>query len=376
MSGQHGPRPDGISPQHPARHSSHIPTPDDAPTRGPWEGFWFTPGHPFGLHVIRVAVGSLLIFWLLALAADAEGLFGLTGWFDRAAIVEASKRPAEIPKPFSWSLVYLCGESVAAFRVFYWGSLGVILLFTLGIFPRVTSVLTWLATLSLTASPVFEDEVEVLFRILTLYLAVGYVLSGPWKGVSWAERVLGPWRTFLFARREGDAPESVGVNVALRLIQVHLAILLVTSALHKLQSSAWWSGVAYWYHLVPPLELTPARVRGMAASGFAWMVFLNVACYATLAWQLAFPAFAWRTGWWRALLFGGAVAGCVGLVWIYRMPLFGPALLAGCLAFLTDAEWERVRGWVAGAFARMTAARAAGAEGRAGRRGAVTVGGR
>jgi hypothetical protein len=309
-----------------------------------------------------------LIIWLLGLASDAEGMFSLKGWFDREAFIEASRRPADMPRPFSWSLVYLCGEDSSAFRAFFWGSLGVLALFTLGVAPRLTAPLAWLVTLSLTANFVFEEEVEVLFRILTLYLAVGYLLAGPWTGVSWAERIFGPWRTFLFARREGDAPPSIGVNVALRLLQVHLAILLVTSALHKLQTSAWWSGVAYWYHLMPPLELTPDKVKQMSQAGYAWMFFLNVAGYATIAWQLAFPAFAWRGGWWRILLFGGAALGWIGLAWIYRMPLFGPALLAACLAFLGHAEWEKLRSWLGQVVARLTPARVA-------RTGAITVGG-
>jgi hypothetical protein len=348
--------------------SSEADTTPDAPAPNWWVSFWFTPESPFGLHVLRVSTGLLLIIWLLGLAADAEGVFSLNGWFDHAAFVEASHRPADIPRPFTWSLVYMCGEDASAFRAFYWASLAVLALFTLGVAPRLTAPLAWLVTLSLTANPIFEEEVEVVFRLLTLYLAVGYLLSGPWSGVSWLERIFGPWRTFLFARREGEAPPSIGANVALRLVQVHLAILLVTSALHKLQTSAWWSGVAYWYHVLPPLELSPARVKQMSDNGHAWMFFLNVAGYATLAWQLAFPAFAWRGGWWRALLLGGAALGWIGLAWLYRMPLFGPALLVSCLAFLSGAEWEQLRGWLGQAIARLTVARVA-------RQGAITVGG-
>jgi hypothetical protein len=333
---------------------------------GPWTRFWFTPEGPFGLHVLRVVTGSLVTVWLLTLLPDADALFGLDGWFGKEAFAEARRSPADVPVRFSWSLLYLVGGSPGAFWAFYLGSVGVLVLFTLGVAPRVTSVLSWLATLSLAASPVFDEEVEVLFRILTLYLAVGYVLTGPGPGASWTERVLGPWRTFLFARREGDAPPSIGANVALRLLQVHFAVLVVTSALHKLQDSAWWSGVAHWYKMMPPLEATVEQLRAMAGSGWSWLIFFNVTAYATLAWQLAFPMFAWRGGWWRAVLLGGAAVGWIGLAWLYRMPLFGPAFLAACLAYVRSSEWAKARNWLRALGGRMSASR---------QREAVTVGG-
>jgi hypothetical protein len=312
--------------------------------RGAWSRFWFNPADPFALNAIRVATGALLIAWLITLTAGAESFFGLNGWFDRQAFVEAARQPAEAPKPLSWSLLYVCGESRAAFQAAFWGSLGVLALFTLGLFPRVTAVLAWLIVVSFTANPAFDDDVEALFRLLTLYLAVGYLLQGPWRGVSWAQRLLGPWRTFLFAR--GEVPPSVGVNVALRLIQVHLAILLVVSGLHKLQSGYWWAGVAHWYLLYSPMETTPDHFQRLASAGRFYLALLNVAAYATLAWQITFPAFAWRAGFWRVLLLGGALIGWVGLATIYRAPFFGAALTVGAFAYLGAPEWQRVRTWL------------------------------
>jgi hypothetical protein len=60
-----------------------------------------------------------------------------------------------------------------------------------------------------------------------------------------------------------------------------------------------------------------------------------------LAWQVGFPLFAWKPRW-RFLLVGGAVIGWLGMVFVYRLPLFGPAILIGCLGYLTPAEWQRL----------------------------------
>jgi hypothetical protein len=334
------------------------PTAQEAPSPGvigAWAHFWFTPTDPFGLHVVRVATGVLMIFWLLTLTADAGAFFTLDGWFDRAAYLEASRLPEGMPRPASWSLLYLF-EGAAAFQAFFWGSLLALTLFTLGVAPRVTAVLAWVIASSFSASPAFDDEVESLFALMTLYLAFGYLLMGPWRGVSWLERVLGPWRTFLFARGHGPAAPTVIANVALRLLQVHLCILIVVSGLHKLQNGAWWSGIAHWFMLHPPLELSRSEVNSLSGSAQTYLLWLHVLGFGTLAWQFAFPAFAWRTGRARILLLGGGVLGWIGLAGIYRMPVYGPALLTGCLAFVTAREWQAVRQfaqvWAARTFSR------------------------
>src|SRR6516165_10204051 len=138
---------------------------------------------------------------------------------------------------------------------------------------------------------------------------VGYLLLGFRSGrLSWAARLMGPWRTFLLgwsrgARQAAPAP-SLGANLALRLIQVHLAVVLVTSGLHKLQFGDWWAGVAYWFPLHPPFKTTLAEAMANKPHADAYLSMLNIATYATLAWQIGFPLFAWRPRW-RMVLLGG-----------------------------------------------------------------------
>jgi hypothetical protein len=122
-------------------------------------------------------------------------------------------------------------------------------------------------------------------------------------------------------------------------LQVHFAIVMVASGLHKLQFGDWWAGLALWFPLHPPMQLTPASVGSptQVASSLTW---LSLCAYALLAWQIAFPAFAWRPRW-RWLLVGGALVGWLGCALIYRMPVFGPALVVSCLSFVTPQEWRR-----------------------------------
>lgn len=129
--------------------------------------------------------------------------------------------------------------------------------------------------------------------------------------------------------------------MAVRLTQVHLAMAVVASGLHKLQFGDWWAGVALWYPLYPPFSTTMEDARAHSAHGVALLAALSVAAYAVLAWQLTFPIFAWKPRW-RVLLLGGACAGCFGCAWLYELPLFGAVLFVGALSYLTPVEWRLI----------------------------------
>jgi hypothetical protein len=321
-----------------------------------WARFWFAPADPLGLRLLRLLVGVLLLAWLLPFAADVQAFFGLHGWFDRQAYAEAARLADGPPKGIGWSLLYLCGTNAAALQAFYWGSVAVLVLFTLGVGTRLTGVLTWLVVASFTANPAFDDEIDPLLHLLALSLAVGYLLLGLRdRNLSWAQRLLGRWDTFLlpgvFPHAAGERP-SVAANLAARLIQVHLAILLVATGLHKLQFGDWWSGAAYWYPLHPALETHMDGLRGLVPGAGSYLGCLGAAAYATLAWQIAFPLFAWRRGLGRGILLLGAVAGWAGAAWLYRMPLYGPAFAIGCLAFVSGEELSAVAGTVRRIWAR------------------------
>jgi hypothetical protein len=329
-----------------------------------WTRFWFVSVDPIGLHVIRVSAGLLFLAWLLPLAGNIDSLFGLQGWVDRQAYVDAAKMQADLQKaklegdldalkvpdrkPISWSVLYLANNNPVLLGPIYWTAIGIFVLFTLGLWTRVTSVLTWIMVASFTANPAFNPDVNPFLLILSLYLMVGYVLMAPGgKNQSRLAWLLG-WTAFLRLDRATAKPEagrasSIGANVALRLLQVHLAIVIVTSGLHKLQFSEWWAGHAFWYQLFPPYETTLAAVRAYAPTSEFLLGVLSLAAYVTLAWQLSFPMFAWKSRW-RWLVIGGAIVGWLGSAFLYGIPLVGPALFIGCLSYVTASEWDRILG--------------------------------
>jgi hypothetical protein len=317
-----------------------------APVTGPlgiWTRFWFTPADPVGLHVVRLAAGLVFLAWLLPLAGHVEALFGLNGWFDRQAYREASRIAGDLPQPITWSVLYLCGSNAGLLSAVYWVAIAILMLFTAGVWTRLTAVLTWLIVASFTASPALGSDGDSLLLILAQYLMLGYAVMGlADRDQSLAARIVGARGTFLLGWRTmtGNMPErrSLAANVALRLLQVHFAIVMVVSGLHKLQFGDWWAGFALWYPLHPVMEMTASSV-GSPAQVNSSLVVLGFVGYGVLAWQIGFPAFAWRPRW-RPVLLGGALLGALGCAFLYGVPVFGPALFAGCLSYVSAREWR------------------------------------
>jgi hypothetical protein len=306
-----------------------------------------------GLHVLRVLAGLLFLAWLLPFMGHEQAFFGTQGWFDLAAYREAGRLPPDAapPVPLGWSALYLCGANTALLRAAYWLSITVLALFTLGVATRLTAVLAWVIVVSFAANPAMSYDADALLGIFAFYLMVGYLLFGLWGGnLSLREWLLGPAGTWLLARRpEGGPRPSRAANLAVRLIQVHFAIVIVVSGLHKLQQGDWWSGVAFWYPLHPAFTVTPQEIAGVVRYRNAYLGVLSLTVYLALAWQIGFPLFAWRRRW-RPVLLAGAALGWLGTALVYRLPVFGPVLFLGCLSYLTPTEWRAVTGlpgWLA-----------------------------
>jgi hypothetical protein len=329
------------APSHPIAAPDPILTPS-GPFQG-WTRFWFTPIAPLGLHALRILSGLLFLYWLIPLTSERVGLFSLAGWFDRQAHLEASRLPGGSPMPLGWSVLYLAGTNTTLFEAMWWGSLVILVLFTLGIAPRVTAVLTWVIVVSFLASPVASYDMDVMLGILALYLMIGYLLLGQWsRPLTWWERVLGPRGTSVFAalrNTDTEEPTSYAANLTLRLVQVHFVLVVITSAFHKLQFGDWWAGVAYWYPLHPGFQMDAARLRAERANATVDLFFLSLAQYIALAWQFAFPLFAFRRRWRPVLLTGAAVA-WLGMIFIYNEPIVGPVYVVACLSYLSPQEWR------------------------------------
>lgn len=326
--------------------------PDDTATAASWgqralEGwsrFWFAPIDSIGFDAVRVLFGAYLCVWLTSFVGRQSELAGLAGWFDAQAYLDYSRLSPDVRPQIApgWSPLFVSPTAGWA-TAFYAVSLAGTVLFTLGCCTRITSVLAWLAVVGFTQNLATNYGGDAFLMIFAFYLMIGCVFRGlaePGRSVVW--HVLGDNCTWIFRRpARATSQPSAAANLALRLLQVHLAIVIFTSALHKLQTSVWWAGAALWFPFFPPFETSLDQVLRLRDSigPRPVMTFFSLSAYLALAWQLSFPFVIWRPAL-RRLMIAGGVVGCLGHWFFYDLPIFGPAILLSALVFMTPTEWR------------------------------------
>ncbi len=287
-----------------------------------WNHFWFEPINPAKLHFIRLLTGLLLLCWLLSFAFTYHQAIGREGWLDSTAYEALGRMPAEANIPFSWGQ-RLIPASPALLGVVYLAALINGILFTLGRATRLTAPFAWLTVIAFTWNPLLYDGANSVLAILLLYLAVGYI------GMHFGLNLGSP--SAPFSRRGEPAQPSVFANLALRLIQVHFAIIIFMSLLHKLQDAEWWAGDALWYSIYTPFETNVGDLLRQSGQRGGLLTMLSLATYLTLAWQLTYPIQpATRLGRW--VMIGGSAIGWIWCDLVAKQPLFGPAILIASLA--------------------------------------------
>lgn len=313
-----------------------------------WTRFWFAAIPPTGMRLLRVLVGLVILGWLLSFVGHHRALLSVNGLVGFDAHSQLQGPEYEGVGPIGWSILYFANGNLAAFEAIYWTSIVIVLLFTLGAATRLTGIGTWVIVTSFLYNPATSYEGDYMLGILAFYMMLGHLFAGLWNGdLSLSEKILGSKRDFVFANiafgPETDLPApSMSANWMLRLLQIHFVIIMLANGLHKFQIADWWAGVALWYPLHPPFQTTAESILRERPSATFTLFWLSVAQYAALAWQIGFPAFAWKPGWPRVILLGGAVAYWLGVVFVFGLPLFGPFVVIGCLSFLRPEEWAYV----------------------------------
>jgi hypothetical protein len=192
--------------------------------------------------------------------------------------------------------------------------LAVIVLFTLGLFTRVTSVLVWVCVVGYihrTQQVLFG--MDTMMNILLFYLMIGNSgaalsldrLIARYRAAraSLARHgfVDAPTRAFLAA-----PPPSTTAGFGLRLIQVHFCFIYMAAGLSKLKGNAWWNGLAFWDVIANP-EFTLMKYgwyeNGLRATSAVKPLFYfasSLSVWGTLFIEIAGPFLLWTR--WRLLI--------------------------------------------------------------------------
>jgi hypothetical protein len=284
-----------------------------------WNRFWFTPASSAPLGLIRLLIGLIALFWYLSFYPDLQFFFGPSGIIDPQTLAQW-RGPVAVFSIFDWP------QSAGSLWFTYWVGLGALMLFTAGLFSRVTSVVAFIFVISLIhRGPMLARPMEDVLAMVMLYLCIG-----PSGGSFSLDRL---WRKQSSAADETIAtPPSTSANIALRLIQVHLALIHFAMAIGQLRDDSWWMGRAMWGFIGKP-DSAYVDMTWLAD----YMYLLNLWTHGIVVFEFAFALLIWnRLA--RPILFVAAVLvwGSVGLV--SGMVDFSLVMLAATLAFV-PAEW-------------------------------------
>jgi Vitamin K-dependent gamma-carboxylase len=284
-----------------------------------WNAFWYTPADPTLLGLLRIFTGLMLVYthavWGLAL----NDFFGPTSWLSPALVrsIEAGQYTYSfwfwVPSQWMWPAYAL--------------SMVIFVLFTLGLWTRLTSVLSLFTAISyahrVPAALFGLDQINVM---LTLYLSIG---------PSGQNLSLDRWLLMRRLGRNAPAPApSASANLAQRLIQFHMCVIYLFAGLSKLQGPSWWSGEAMWR------AFANLEYQSLDMTWLAWHPWLvNMMTHVSVVWEISFCVLIWKPLW-RPVMLAGAVVMHVGIGLCLGMWTFGLIMLVGCASFLPN-EWVR-----------------------------------
>lgn len=284
-------------------------------TAAGWNRFWFTPADPATLGLLRILAGAMILYTHAVWTLDLTAFLGRESWLNRD-VVTLMQRGG-----WQWSYLWWC-ESPAVLWSTHFIALGICLMFTLGLWTRVTSVLTCFITLSYAhRTPDALYGLDQINGFLSLYLALGP--SGAAYSVD---------RWLLARKTAGALPPArptISANIATRLIQWQLCVLYLFAGLSKLQGQAWWDGTAFW-GAVANLEYQSLDML--------WLVnypsLVNVLTHVTIVFEISYIVLIWgRLS--RPLVLALAIPLHMGIGICLGMMTFGTVMLIANVAFIS-----------------------------------------
>jgi hypothetical protein len=207
-------------------------------------------------------------------------------------------------------------ESAALAKTIAMAALGPMVLFTLGLYPRLMAALSWYALVSVhDRCPLMLDGADFVIRLMLFF--------------------------FIFA--ESDArlapfaplkkPGSLGMLSA-RLLQLQIATVYFCTGFEKVMGAKWRAGTALAYAI---------QLDSFSRADWTFLsempLFINGATYTTLLWEMFFPflVYARRT---RAITLVMGVALHMGIEVLMYIPIFSWAMISTYPVFFFPAWAE------------------------------------
>jgi hypothetical protein len=231
------------------------------------------------------------------------------------------------------------------------------LLFTLGLFTRVTSVIVWIAVVGY-----IHRTQQVLFGMDTMMnVLVFYLMIGNSGAALSLDRVIARYRAaraslarhgFIDAATQAflnAPPLSRSAGFSLRLIQVHFCFIYVAAGFSKLKGAAWWNGNAIWDVMVNPeftlmqYEWYEKSIRAFASIKPLYHTTIILSSWGTLFIEIAGPFLLWTRLRWLIILIATAMHAAIGV--LMGLNLFELLMVVMLVCFMPDyVIRDRLRG--------------------------------
>jgi hypothetical protein len=200
------------------------------------------------------------------------------------------------------------------------------------------SILALIATLSyigrVPGSLFGLDQINLL---IAMYLAVG-----PCGAAYSLDRLLRKRRAEQAGRTIPEIEPSVGANIALRLMQLHMCVIYAFAGTSKLMGTSWWNGTAMWQAFAS-LEYQSLDMTWLAW----WPRTVNFLTHLTILWEVFYCVLVWPRQL-RPWIIALAVPLHLGIGVCLGMMTFGVAMIIANIAFVSPALVRAAMGWRAG----------------------------
>jgi hypothetical protein len=230
-----------------------------------WRTFWFRPTRAYTLGAVRIAFGALIVTWTATLLPGLHDLFGTEGI-----------APVPLREPFRWT-VFQVWTSDQALLVGWAILLVAAVAMTVGWHSRLAAVVVFVLVLSFQLrNPAAFNSGDVVVRVEAFFLMLapsGAALSLDQRrrtGAFWSTQIRAPW--------------------AIRLLQLQVSIIYLSSVRSKMSGHAWSDGTAVSY----ALRLYDMLLIPTPHSFAADPLLVNIATWGTLATELSLGILVWN----------------------------------------------------------------------------------
>ena len=295
-----------------------------------WSCFWFQNSTTTPLEIVRIGIGAAVLFHYAMGTPFLFDLWGDSGWMPPAVA------QAYISGPWMQSVFYYFTAP------WQWIVFHTLFLFCCAAFMLGwrTSWVKWIVLLGLISYD--HRNLTIVYGADSIIACLVFILCLAPVGRAMSLDRVRAVRAVKRGNLAATLPPytSPWAGACIRLVQIQMAVLFFYSATDKLRVDEWWNGDAVWFALATYEFYNPVLLHVLARH--FWLV--NVATYATLLIELAFPFLIWqrRT---RPYLLAGAIFLHLMFGIILRLIYFSFVMTVGHMSFLYPDWLHRLGAW-------------------------------